>query len=75
MTDITPLLRKAIETAGSQAKLAQACGVVQQSISAALNSGRVSAEMAVKIDRATNGAVPHWQLRPDLWTAPEEVAS
>ena len=75
MTDTTILLRKAIEAAGSQAKLAQACGVVQQSISAALNSGRVSAEMAVKIDRATNGVVPCWQLRPDLFPPAERVAS
>jgi transcriptional regulator with XRE-family HTH domain len=29
-----------------------------------------SPESTVKIDEATDGAVPRWMLRPDMWPAP-----
>ncbi|GAB6842337.1 hypothetical protein JCM2811A_13380 [Methylorubrum rhodinum] len=55
---------------GSEAKLGVACGVTQGAIWKAKTAGRVSGEMAVKIERATSGAIPRWRLRPDLWDAP-----
>jgi len=63
-----PLVAEAITIAGSQAKLAEAAGCSQQAISFLLN-GRMgmSAEMAVRLDRATGGRVPKEQLRPDLF--------
>ena len=64
------MVRAHIETAiallGSQAKLADACGVTQASIWQAKKAGRVSAELALLIERATGGEVTARQLRPDL---------
>jgi DNA-binding transcriptional regulator YdaS (Cro superfamily) len=33
---------------------------------------RPSAERAIAIEQATNGVVPRWITRPDLWDAPSE---
>lgn len=65
------LIEKAIEIAGSQTKLAEACGVKQQSIWQAKDAGRVSAELALLIERAVAGKVTARELRPDLpWPSP-----
>ncbi len=66
------LIRRAIELAGSETKLGEACGVSQTAIWKAKRAGRVSAELANAIDKATSGAVPRWELRPDLWSRPAE---
>jgi DNA-binding transcriptional regulator YdaS (Cro superfamily) len=69
------LIEQAITLAGSQAKLAEACGVKQQSIWQAKETGRCSAELALQIEQATDGKVTARQLRPDLpWPslAPEQ---
>jgi DNA-binding transcriptional regulator YdaS (Cro superfamily) len=63
----TPLER-AIEIAGSQAALAASIGKSQQAISyAKKRSLRVTAEMAVSIEKATKGAVRKEELRPDIF--------
>lgn len=60
-------VRRAVQITGSQQKLADALGCTQQQISYLLTSaGRISAEMALKIDRATAGEVGFAELRPDL---------
>jgi DNA-binding transcriptional regulator YdaS (Cro superfamily) len=64
------LIQAAITILGSEAKLGVACGVTQGAIWKAKRAGRVSGELAVKIERATKGSVPRWRLRPDLWDAP-----
>ena len=69
-TFATPLIESAIKLAGSEAKLAAAAGCSQNAIWAAKRAGRVSAELAIKIDAATDGEIPKWKLRPDLWPAP-----
>jgi DNA-binding transcriptional regulator YdaS (Cro superfamily) len=63
---IRALLETAIALLGSQAKLADACGVTQASIWQAKKAGRVSAELALLIERATGGEITARQLRPDL---------
>jgi DNA-binding transcriptional regulator YdaS (Cro superfamily) len=69
------LLETAISQLGSQAKLAEACGVKQQSIWQAKDSGRVSAELALLIEKATGGTVTAKGLRPDLpWPEHETAA-
>lgn len=68
-------LRKAVELKGSQAKLAKAAGVKQPSIWKALRAGRPSAELAVAIERATEGAIRRHHLRPDLFDVPNEIAA
>lgn len=70
-----PLIQAAITILGSEAKLALACGVTQGAIWKAKTAGRVSGEMAVKIERATKGSVPRHRLRPDLWDAPVSMSA
>jgi DNA-binding transcriptional regulator YdaS (Cro superfamily) len=67
-----PDISAAIDIVGSQAKLADAIGVRQQTISKLLLGQRlrVSGEIAVGIHNATAGKVPKWKLRPDLFEAP-----
>ena len=65
----TPLDRALAAFAGKQRQLARAAGVSQSAISQAVSAGRVSAELAVKIEAATNGSVSRGDLRPDLWPA------
>lgn len=57
---------KAVEIAGSQQKLADMIGCTQQQISYLLGAKSISAEMAIKIERATGGAISFATLRPDL---------
>lgn len=62
----TPLSR-AVQIAGSQHKLADAIGFSQHAVWHALRRGRVSAEMARAIEKATGVAAA--DLRPDLFGA------
>lgn len=65
----SPIIR-AIKIAGSEAKLGAATGYSQHAIWQAKRKGRVSAEMAVRIERATQGLVSKAELRPDLFAEP-----
>jgi DNA-binding transcriptional regulator YdaS (Cro superfamily) len=67
MSDLHPLIQTAIKLAGSQQKLARKCEVSQQQISYLLKSRTISAEMALKIDSATDGQVSRHVLRPDIF--------
>jgi len=69
-TDVRPLVEEAIALAGSEKKLGDLTGYSQNAIWDAKRRGRVTGEMAARIDRATAGAVPKWKLRPDLFDAP-----
>jgi DNA-binding transcriptional regulator YdaS (Cro superfamily) len=75
MSDVTKLIEEAIALVGSEAKLGDACGKSQNAIWAAKRAGRVSAELAVAIERATGGRMPRWRLRPDLWSQPQPVST
>lgn len=61
------LVQKAVAIAGSQSALARRCGKKQGHVWSWINSDRVSAEVAILIDKATAGAVPKEMLRPDLF--------
>lgn len=67
MSDVRTLLTTAIRSFGSEAKLAQAAGVTQQSINEAKLKGRVGPRMAIAIETATGGQISKSDLRPDLW--------
>ena len=67
MSEAESLFRKAIEIAGSEARLAKAIGFSQHAVWSARKKGKPSAEMAVAIDRFTQGQVSKQELRPDLW--------
>jgi DNA-binding transcriptional regulator YdaS (Cro superfamily) len=62
-------LRTAIEQHGSEGKLGRATGYTQNAIWQAKRRGRVTAEMAVAIERATEGRVGRHLLRPDVFSA------
>lgn len=70
-----PGIASAIEFFGSQAKLVEIIGCSsQQSISRYLNrDAEPSAEVAVAIHKASDGKVPRWKIRPDLFEAPAQA--
>jgi DNA-binding transcriptional regulator YdaS (Cro superfamily) len=68
-TSVTELIESAINILGSEAKLGKAIGRSQNAVWQAKRRGNVTAEMAIAIDRATNGVVAKERLRPDLFAA------
>jgi DNA-binding transcriptional regulator YdaS (Cro superfamily) len=61
-------IRRAVEIAGSQAKLAEGIGMSQQGVSFLLTRAKnVSVEVAVAIDRYTKGKISKAALRPDIF--------
>jgi DNA-binding transcriptional regulator YdaS (Cro superfamily) len=71
-TNDTPFAR-AVKFAGSQHKLAQITGYSQNAIWYAAQRNRASAEMALRIEEATGGAIMAHELRPDLFKAPSRT--
>ena len=69
---MTQALQKAISLVGSQCKLAKKAGVSQPAISQAVQAGRVSARLALKIETATKGAVSKESLCPDIFSPSHE---
>lgn len=72
-------IKRAIRIAGSEKKLGELVGRSQHAIWSAKELGRVTAELAVRIERATEGQVSRFDLKPDLFGAdaplPEDRAS
>jgi len=64
---LKPPIERAIEKAGSEAKLAALVGCSQVAINKAKHRHKVTAEMAVKIETALDGYVTRHDLRPDLF--------
>jgi DNA-binding transcriptional regulator YdaS (Cro superfamily) len=61
-------IERAIKLVGSQSALAEKIGLSQQGVSWLLNEApQVSAEIAIAIERATNGEVSKADLRPDIF--------
>jgi DNA-binding transcriptional regulator YdaS (Cro superfamily) len=85
MSEKVEVIAKAIKVVagGRQQDLADAMNAAsvpglpklnQQHISKLLNGEMpLSAEVALALHAATNGAVPGSEARPDLWTSPEHV--
>ena len=69
-------IERAIEIAGgSEAKLADAVHFSQPAIHKAKKTGRAGPRLALAIHHFTKGVVPASEIRPDLWTKPEDVPS
>ena len=64
-----PALQRAVDIAGSQAKLADLIGAKQQYIWHWLHKAKlgVPAEYVIPIEQATEGKVPRHELRPDIY--------
>lgn len=70
MKSNTEALKKAIKIVGSQGKLAERLGITQGAISHWFNKnvGLVPPlEYVVEIEKATNGRVTRYELRPDFF--------
>lgn len=63
-------IERAIGHHGSQVKLAEVIGCSQQQISYLLRAKNITADMALKIDSATGGAVSKHEMRPDIFGEP-----
>ena len=73
-----PAIEKVIKLFGSQPATADAIGCSQQQVSYMLFAPKVTAEMALKIDAATSGAISKHTLRPDIFghdATPQEAAA
>lgn len=64
-------IERAVGLKGSQAKLAKDMGCSQQYISWLLkDADQISGDMAVAVERATDGQISRSDLRPDLFALP-----
>lgn len=62
-------LHKAIQLFGSQRQLALALNLSPMAVTHWVKN-QVPYDKAILIEKATSGAVPRWELRPDLWEPP-----
>lgn len=62
---ITELMKAAIAIVGSQVELARRLGVKQPSVNRMLHRGRVSPQMALKLEKLTQ--IPRARWRPDIF--------
>lgn len=62
----TDLLRQAVDFFGNQKKAADALGITQPTLHHSLSTGIVSAEVALRIQKATGGKFKAIDLRPSL---------
>jgi DNA-binding transcriptional regulator YdaS (Cro superfamily) len=60
-----------ISKLGGQAKLAELLGTKQSTVSYWFRCrNAIPAEKAVELERVTDGEIPRWMSRPDLWEPP-----
>jgi DNA-binding transcriptional regulator YdaS (Cro superfamily) len=68
-------LNEYLKTRGKQKELAQRLKITQGAVSQwATGSQRVTAERAIDIELATDGAVTRQELRPDVYSVPPVIA-
>ena len=68
-------IEKAIAVVGTQSELARLAGVSQTAVNKWLHGGRLSAESALAVERATSGKVTRHRLRPDIFgPRPQDAA-
>jgi DNA-binding transcriptional regulator YdaS (Cro superfamily) len=69
---VRALVVEAAKLAGSETKLAERADVSQTAIWKAKKTGKITGDLAVAIDDATEGRVPKYRFRPDLFDAPAQ---
>jgi DNA-binding transcriptional regulator YdaS (Cro superfamily) len=69
--DRTAAFQRVVDKIGSQQRLADKIGRKQSTVSHWKFTG-IPAEAAVELERATDGEIPRWMARPDLWEAPQD---
>lgn len=73
MTDATPLFDAIVAATGTQSKLAVKLGVSRSVVSQWKRRGRIPPGWVIPVERATQGQVTRYQIRPDLYPV-ERVA-
>lgn len=69
MTTFRDHVRRAVKIAGTEHKLAAAIGISQPSVNHLCRHAKsIRAEVALAIEKATDGQVHRADLRPDLWS-------
>jgi DNA-binding transcriptional regulator YdaS (Cro superfamily) len=68
------VLERAVVQAGGQSELARKLGVSRQAIHQWIAKGRCPAERVLAVEMATGRRTRRWQIRPDLYPAPDEAA-
>ena len=63
----TSAIQRAAQFVGGQSALARKLDVSPQSVQKMCATGRVPAERVLEIERATDGEVTRFELRPDLY--------
>lgn len=66
--DNLALIKRAIEMAKTETRLAELAGCSQAAINKAKKAGRVSPEMALRLEKAVG--IPRHVWRPDMWPLP-----
>ena len=62
------IIKSVVELLGGQVKAAKKIGVTQQAVCKWINEKMpISANSAVRIEKATNGAVTRAEIRPDIF--------
>jgi DNA-binding transcriptional regulator YdaS (Cro superfamily) len=60
-------IKRAIKILGSQTALAEELGVTPQAVQQWEASGKVPVKRVIEIEKATNGKVSRYKLRPDIY--------
>ncbi len=69
-------IKIAVDHCGSQKALADKIGITQPGVSFLLHEAKsISAELAIAIEKATDGKVTREHLRPDIWAPQPEQAA
>jgi DNA-binding transcriptional regulator YdaS (Cro superfamily) len=72
--DTTKPIDLVLSKLGGQSRLAEMLGKRQSTVAYWVKTTGIPAEAAVALERATNGEIPRWVSRPDLWETPSEAA-
>jgi DNA-binding transcriptional regulator YdaS (Cro superfamily) len=59
-------IKRAVDWAGSQRRLASYLGVSRQVVNGWVSRGRISATKAAELEKATNGYFKKSEMRPDV---------
>ena len=67
-------VRKVIEAAGGQSKVASSLGIERQSVWRWVEKNRIPAERCRELEQLTDGAVTAEQMRPDIFKPVQKSA-
>lgn len=66
-------IARAVTQIGGQSILARLIGVKPQAVQQWVNAGVCPAKRAIQVEKATNGAVSRFELRPDLYPTDTDI--